>query len=92
MTYYGYKTMQHSADVRNENKYLSVTHCLTVKLELEITRVYLKSEVTDEFFLLKIHFGLKTKSLVVEKRCERCDRTAVNGISFRVVYFSSHRQ
>lgn len=63
-----------------------------MKLEFEITRVDLKSKVSIEFFFLKIHFGLKTESLVVEKRRERGDRTAVNGVGFRVVYFPGQRQ
>lgn len=63
-----------------------------MELEFEIAAVYLKSKVTVEFFLLEIHFGLETKSLVIKERRERGNRTAVDRVGFRAVDFSSQCQ
>lgn len=63
-----------------------------MEFDFEIAGVYLQSDETVEFFLLKTDFRLEAESFVVKERGERSHRTAVNGFRFRAVDFPGHRQ
>lgn len=65
---------------------------LTVELDFKIARIYLQSNDATEFFFLYTNFRLEAKCLVIKKRCERGNRTAVNGFSLRAVDFTSQPQ